>query len=105
MSSTLRKAAPLALLLIALALLVRQTRGQEQAAATEPSATTQHAPNAMKVGWVVSLSTFEHPSGHGMGTRFDSVTAVRKRFLDPEVELFALIEPGTESSEDVVNAV
>ena len=77
----------------------------EPAPSTAPAAAAQRAENPIKVGWVVSLSTFEHPTGHGPGGRADSVTAIRKRLIDPEVELFALIEPGTEENEDVINVV
>src|SRR5688500_9830910 len=93
----------------AIALFVLLLPISAQAQEPDPAsstATTQRAQNAIKVGWVVSLSTFEHPTGHGRGgDRFDSVTAIRQRFLDPEIELFALIEPGTEEVEDVINVV
>jgi len=65
---------------------------------------SQPATETIKVGWVVSQTTFQYPTGHGL-TRFDSVTAIIKRFADPEIDLYAIIEPGTESSEDVVKIV
>jgi hypothetical protein len=76
--------------------------------ATAPAATqaaTQPAANAMKVGWVVSQSTFDQPIGHGLSTRFDSVTAIRQRFLDPEIDLYAIIEPGTEGNDELARLV
>jgi hypothetical protein len=93
-------------LLTLVALLSFCATARAQDAATEPApATTQHSPNAMKVGWVVSQSTFEYPQGHGLGTRFDSVTAIHKRFVDRDIELYALIEPGTETNEDIATVV
>jgi hypothetical protein len=68
------------------------------------SATSQPGGDSIKVGWVVSLSTIEQPKGHGT-TRFDSVTALVKRFADPEIDLYAIIEPGTESDEKIVKPV
>jgi hypothetical protein len=69
------------------------------AATSQPAAA-----DAIKVGWVVSQSTFQYPKGHGV-TRFDSVTAAIKRFADPEIDLYAIIEPGTEANDDVVKIV
>jgi len=103
MRDLLTRFTELFLILAASLFFCATTRAQE--ATTEPAPATQHSANAMKVGWVVSQSTFEYPQGHGAGARFDSVTAIHKRFVDPDIELFALIEPGTESNEDIATVV
>jgi RNA polymerase sigma factor (sigma-70 family) len=54
-----------------------------------PFTTTR--PSAMKVGWLVSYS-LAHSIDYGNGYH-DHVTAIRKRFLDPSIELYALVEP------------
>jgi hypothetical protein len=90
-------------LLLAL-LLINSLAALADAQATSAPAASQPAADAIKVGWVVSLSTFEHPGGHGV-TRFDSVNALIKRFADPEIDLYAIIEPDTEGNEDVTKIV
>ena len=81
-------------------LLVSVTAPADAAPASQPAP----APDAIKVGWVVSLSTFQYPKGHG-NTRFDSVNVIIKRFRDPQIDLYAIIEPGSESHEDVIKIV
>jgi hypothetical protein len=72
--------------------------------ATAPAA-TQPSANAIKVGWIVSQTTAEQPIGHGLNTRFDSVIAIHQRFVDPDIDLYAIIEPGTEGREEVAKVV
>jgi len=93
----------IARLILALALILSLTASADDQPTSAPAA-SQPAADAIKVGWVVSLSTFEHTGGHGV-TRFDSVTALIKRFADPEIALYAIIEPGTEANEDIVKVV
>ncbi len=71
-------------------------------ASDKPAATQPVRP--IKVGWIVSKNTFQVPYGHG-NDNFDSVTVIHKRFVDPEIELFAIIEPGTETDDDVIEVV
>jgi RNA polymerase sigma factor (sigma-70 family) len=59
---------------------------------------TTTRPSAMKVGWLVSYS-LAHAPGYGSGYR-DHVTAIHKRFLDPQIELYALVEPGSEGDRE-----
>ena len=56
------------------------------------------AGTTIKVGWMVSEWTAtEHP--YGKPGTFDSVTAIRGSFIDPQIELYAIIEPGTKDSD------
>jgi hypothetical protein len=96
----------LLLLLLTAGLLWMMGRGNETTvtSARSTGATSQPSGNAIKVGWMVSEWTSqEHPYGTPGNT--ENVTAIRQRFMDPEIELFAIIEPDTQDSQWVQGIV
>jgi len=77
----------------------RASDGAKSVARSAGSTTPASQPgNTIKVGWLVSEWTAqEHP--YGNPGNMEGVTAIRQRFIDPRIELFAIIEPDAKDAE------
>jgi len=73
-------------------------------AAAAESPTAAPAPAKFKVGVLVSKGTAEGPSWKGEPYGWGHANAA-KRLVDPQVELYAIVDPGTADDEEVVKAI